>query len=64
MSQHVHWEVDSICPQCGNVNHVVVPAGEHVIRVACQHCPHGYEYTHVVQEHEIVEDDEDGAEEA
>ncbi len=53
---HIHWEIDSVCPQCGNVNHVRVREGERVVRVHCEHCTHGYEYTHVVYEHTVVED--------
>lgn len=54
---HTHWEIDSVCPRCGNVNHVKVPAGERVVRVHCEHCTHGYDYMHMVKEHEIVDDD-------
>lgn len=53
---HVHWEFDSECPRCGHVNHVSGPAGETVVRVHCEHCTHGYDYTHVVREHVEVED--------
>lgn len=56
---HRHWEVDSICPKCGKVNHVSFPEGEMLVRVDCEHCTHGYEYTHVVTEHKVVEDPED-----
>ncbi|GMA63951.1 hypothetical protein NZD89_01180 [Alicyclobacillus fastidiosus] len=57
---HTHWEYDSICPHCGRTNHVKAPAGEHVVRVCCTHCAHGYEYTHVVQQFsEVVDSDEE-----
>lgn len=52
-----HWEFDSICPKCHNVIHVVSSAGELVVRVHCHHCNHGYDYTHIVREHEEVEAD-------
>ncbi|MCL6636923.1 MAG: hypothetical protein K6T26_03140 [Alicyclobacillus sp.] len=52
-----HWEVDSVCPRCEKVNHLRIPVGERVVRVYCEHCTHGYEYTHVVQEHVTVEDE-------
>ena len=52
----IHWEFESICPQCGTHNHVKAPAGEKVVRVHCSHCPHGYEYTHMVEQHLEVED--------
>jgi len=54
---HIHWEFDSVCPHCGRINHVSAPAGETAVRVSCVHCTHGYEYTHIVQEHDIVDDD-------
>lgn len=57
--KHRHWEVDSVCPRCGKTNHVSVPEGETVILVHCGHCTHGYEYTHVVSEHDVVEDSHD-----
>ena len=55
---HGHRAVDSICPRCGRVNHVEVPVGERVVRVFCQHCTHGYEYTHVVMEHTVVDEED------
>ncbi|WP_169794030.1 hypothetical protein [Alicyclobacillus acidiphilus] len=58
MSLHKHWEVDSVCPKCEQVNHVTLPEGEHVVRVQCVHCEHGYEYTHIVREYTEVEDEE------
>ena len=54
---HKHWEFDSECPRCGMVNHVKAPEGEHVVQVLCEHCAHGYQYTHIVHEHVEVEDD-------
>ncbi|GLG00155.1 hypothetical protein Alches_01940 [Alicyclobacillus hesperidum subsp. aegles] len=57
MSLHKHWEVESICPRCEKVNVVQVPEGEHVVRVHCTHCEHGYDYTHIVKEFTEVEDD-------
>ncbi|MCY0887783.1 MAG: Com family DNA-binding transcriptional regulator [Alicyclobacillaceae bacterium] len=56
MTLHQHWEFDSECPRCGKLNHVKAPVGEQVVRVHCEHCTHGYEYTHIVQEHKLVED--------
>ncbi len=53
---HKHWEFDSICPHCGNVTHIISPKGELVISVRCEHCSHGYEYTHIVHEHIEVDD--------
>lgn len=53
---HVHWEFDSVCPRCGNVNHVQTSVGNQVAIVHCEHCIHGYEYTHVIQCHEEVPD--------
>lgn len=55
---HKHWEINSVCPNCGKVNHVKVPEGEHVVRVHCEHCTHGYEYTHVVVHPQVVEDED------
>lgn len=55
---HKHWEFDSVCPKCGSVNHVKAPVGEHVVRVHCMHCAHGYDYTHVVRDHEEVDEDQ------
>lgn len=49
-----HWEVNSICPKCLRTNHIIVPVGRHVVRVACSHCRFGYEYTHIVEEYEYV----------
>ncbi|QQE80057.1 hypothetical protein [Alicyclobacillus sp. SO9] len=54
--QHRHWEIDSICPKCEKTNHLSVPEGNTVVRVHCEHCTHGYDYIHVVQEHSVVED--------
>lgn len=54
---HSHWEVESQCPHCDNVNHVRVPVGERVVLVECHHCPHNYRYTHIVREHTEVNDD-------
>ena len=54
--KHTHWEIDSECPKCGKINHLNIPAGETVCRVHCEHCTHGYEYTHVVNEYQVVED--------
>lgn len=51
----VHWEFDSECPHCGKINHVRSPEGERVVAVHCEHCPHSYEYVHVIQEHEVIE---------
>lgn len=59
MSAHEHWELDSECPQCGKINHVKCPVGEKVVLVHCEHCSHAYDYLHVIQEHEIVEDGDD-----
>ncbi|GEO25621.1 hypothetical protein AAC03nite_14060 [Alicyclobacillus acidoterrestris] len=53
---HPHWEFDSICPKCGHVTRVCSPVGELVVRVHCNHCEHGYEYTHVIREYEEVEE--------
>ena len=39
------------------MNHVRAPAGEAVVSVHCEHCTHGYDYTHIVQEHVEVEDE-------
>ncbi|GMA61609.1 hypothetical protein GCM10025859_20490 [Alicyclobacillus fastidiosus] len=53
-----HWEIESICPKCENVNKVSIPEGELVVRIYCEHCTHGHEYTHVVREHiESVDED-------
>ncbi|MCF8566104.1 hypothetical protein LLE49_15370 [Alicyclobacillus tolerans] len=57
MTEHVHWEFDSVCPKCDKVNHITAPVGETVVRVHCEHCAHGYEYTHIVTEHQTVEDE-------
>ena len=54
-----HWEFDSECPKCGNITHVKCPVGEHVVRVHCEHCSHGYNYTHIVHEHQTVKEDND-----
>ncbi|MDQ0191344.1 hypothetical protein JI721_14025 [Alicyclobacillus cycloheptanicus] len=54
-----HWEVDSVCPKCEKTNHILIPEGETVVRVHCEHCTHGYEYTHVVTEYDVVEDETD-----
>ena len=53
---HVHWEFESVCPQCERANYIKSPAGEQVVSVICKHCRHGYEYTHIVREHIQVED--------
>jgi len=58
MPQHTHWEFDSECPKCGKVNRVSAPVGEQVVRVHCDHCTHGYDYTHVVLEHEEVKEED------
>ena len=54
---HVHWEFDSECPRCGQVNHIQASVGETVVRVHCVHCTHGYEYTHIIHEHVEVEEE-------
>ncbi len=54
---HTHWEFDSVCPKCGKTTHVKSPSGERVVRVHCEHCSHGYEYSHIVNEHAVVEDE-------
>lgn len=55
---HKHWEIESICPKCENVNKVIIPVGEHVVRVHCEHCTHGYDYTHVVRDYVEVDETE------
>lgn len=57
MNEHVHWEFDSECPRCGKLNRVASPVGERVVHVHCEHCTHGYDYTHVVVEHVDVKDE-------
>lgn len=54
--KHRHWEINSVCPKCGKVNHLSIPEGYHVIRVHCEHCTHGYDYTHIVHEHLVIDD--------
>lgn len=54
---HRHWEIESTCPNCGKINKHNIPEGEHVVRVHCDHCTHGYDYTHIVREHEEVIDE-------
>jgi Zn ribbon nucleic-acid-binding protein len=56
-SVHTHWEFDSVCPHCQKLNHVTTSVGNHVIRVHCEHCIHGYEYTHIVADYKEVEDE-------
>lgn len=51
-----HWEFKSICPKCDHVSTHSSPIGEVVVRIHCEHCSHGYEYTHVIIEHKEVED--------
>lgn len=54
---HTHWEFESECPHCGTINHVKCPVGETVVVVECMHCPHSYQYLHVVDEHEEIDDE-------
>jgi transcription elongation factor Elf1 len=51
-----HWEFNSECPHCGKTKHIKVPKGQQVVRVYCEHCPHGFEYTHIVQEYIEIEE--------
>jgi transcription elongation factor Elf1 len=55
---HTHWEIDSVCPKCGKLNHVKVPTGEKVVRIHCEHCTHGYDYIHMVKKPKVVDDDD------
>lgn len=57
--EHAHWEFDSECPKCGSLNHVTAPIGENIVIVHCSHCTHGYEYTHVISEFQVVPDSEE-----
>ncbi|WAH38472.1 hypothetical protein [Alicyclobacillus dauci] len=56
MSVKKHWEIESVCPKCEHTNVVTIPAGEQVVRVHCEHCTHGYDYTHVVQDYVEIDD--------
>lgn len=55
---HLHWEFDSDCPHCGKTNHGKCAEGERVVVVKCDHCPHSYEYVHVIYDHEIIVDED------
>ncbi len=56
---HGHWEIESVCPQCGKVNLVSLPVGERVIQIHCEHCAHGYEYIHIVKKPKYIEDQDE-----
>ncbi len=60
---HGHWEIDSVCPHCDKVNHVIIPVGKTVVRVHCEHCTHGYDYTHIVQHPTYVEEEDSSSRE-
>lgn len=51
----LRWEFDSVCPKCNKVTHVISSPGELTVRVHCDHCEHGYDYTHIVREHVEIE---------
>lgn len=53
---HSHWEFTSVCPHCGKVNRGKCPVGEKLVLVHCEHCTHSYDYVHVIEHPEVVEE--------